>query len=155
MKYMLIITSVVALAVASHNRGLVEVGPGGPAPAPNPEPIAVGPAILEFEPIAIGPAPVAPEPIIPVPTPVFPVEDIANPAPVNPIVQIILNINGQVSVPGIVGPKPPIGVLPTPVDVVDVAPEPVDIAPAPAPEPILIGTPVLPIPAQVMPDELN
>ncbi|KAJ8736031.1 hypothetical protein PYW08_006687 [Mythimna loreyi] len=158
MKYMLIFASAVTLAVASPHRGLVDPGAAGPAPAP--EPIAIGPAILDYEPIAIGPVPVE-QPIVPAPAPVLP-EEIAPPvapapAPVgSPLVQIILNINSPVSGPGIVVPQPPIEVAPAdPVQVVDSAPEPVQIGPAIVPEPVAIGVPILPPPAVVIPEELN
>ncbi|KAJ8735872.1 hypothetical protein PYW07_007492 [Mythimna separata] len=183
MKFMLIFATAVAMAVASPYRGLVDPGAAGPAPAPKDEPIAIGPVFLEYEPIAIGPElvelpivpgpvpvlpevvmpPVAPspeQPVIPAPAPVLP-EVIAPPvapapAPVgNPLVQIILNINGEVSSPGVVVPQPPIEVIPGPIHVVDSAPEPVEIGPAIVPEPVDIGVPIVPFPVDNLPEELN
>ena len=171
MKYMLLFASAVALAVASPQRSLVEPGAAGPAPVLEPiavgpavldfEPIASGPGIVDYEPVAVGPVPVEPELPIPAPAPVFPIEDIVPPvAPAaneNILVQIILNINGhQVSVPEIVAPHPPIEMAPAdPVHVVDTAPEPVYVGPVLVPEPVAIGVPVLPNPAVILPEELN
>nr|XP_021183164.2 calphotin isoform X1 [Helicoverpa armigera] len=147
-----------------------------------PEPVAVGPAIVEAgsEPISVGPA------LIDFPMPdggVVAEESIVAPAPVviapapaassTPLVQIILNINQAAAEasPIAVGPAViPEPIIPTPVQVVESAPEPVqvvEVAPVPAEpvqvveaapvpvEPVVIGTPVLPEAAVVLPEELN
>ncbi|KAJ8736030.1 hypothetical protein PYW08_006686 [Mythimna loreyi] len=148
MKFMLIFASAVALVVASPYRGLVDPGAAGPAPAPELEPIAIGPAVLEYEPVAVGPefvdlpTPEIVPPVAPVPVPVG-----------SPLVQIILNINTPVSGP--VVPQPPIEIIPEPVQIVDSAPEPVEIGPAILPEPVDITVPIVPYPAANLPVELN
>ncbi|PZC83113.1 calphotin-like [Helicoverpa armigera] len=148
-----------------------------------PEPVAVGPAIVEAgsEPISVGPA------LIDFPLPdggVVAEESVVAPAPVviapapaassTPLVQIILNINQAAAEasPIAVGPAviPEPIIIPTPVQVVESAPEPVqvvEVAPVPAEpvqvveaapvpvEPVVIGTPVLPEAAVVLPEELN
>uniref|UniRef100_A0A2A4K443 Cuticle protein n=1 Tax=Heliothis virescens TaxID=7102 RepID=A0A2A4K443_HELVI len=139
------------------------------------EPIAIGPAIIDqpqYEPVSVGPAwidtPIAPSPVA--------IVDGAAAADVSagaPLVQIILNINqaaadsspiavGPAVVPGPVRPEPVqvVEVAPEPVQVVEVAPVPVEpvqvVEAAPVPvEPVVIGTPVLPEAAVVLPEELN
>ncbi|PZC83110.1 hypothetical protein B5X24_HaOG208583 [Helicoverpa armigera] len=136
------------------------------------EPIAVGPAIVDF-PLPDGGV-VAEEPAI-VPSPVSIVDGsaVADVSAAAPLVQIILNINQAAAEasPIAVGPAViPEPILPTPVHVVDSAAEPVqvvEVAPVPAEpvqvveaapvpvEPVVIGTPVLPEAAVVLPEELN
>nr|XP_021183170.2 calphotin [Helicoverpa armigera] len=130
-----------------------------------PEPIAVGPAIVDFplpdggvipEPVlAPSPLPIAPSPVAIIPGPAA-----AEVAASTPLVQIILNINqaaagsNPISVGPAVIPEP---IIPTPVQVVESAPEPVqvvEVAPVPV-EPVIIGTPVLPEAAITLPEELN
>uniref|UniRef100_A0A2A4K438 Uncharacterized protein n=1 Tax=Heliothis virescens TaxID=7102 RepID=A0A2A4K438_HELVI len=129
-----------------------------------PEPIAVGPAIVDFpipdggivaEPVVVpSPLPIAPSPVAIVDGAV------ADASASAPLVQIILNINQAAadSSPIAVGPAVVPGpVRPEPVQVVEVAPEPVqvvEVAPVPV-EPVIIGTPVLPEAAVVLPEELN
>ncbi|XP_047030986.1 calphotin-like [Helicoverpa zea] len=148
------------------------------------EPIAVGPAIVDFplpdggvvaEPV-LAPSPL---PVIPSPVAIIPGPAAAEAASATPLVQIILNINQAAaeSHPISVGPA----IVPEPVQVVEVAPEPVQVvepapiapiavnpigvvapepvqvieaAPVPA-EPVVIGTPVLPEAAVVLPEALN
>ncbi|KAH9635808.1 hypothetical protein HF086_002368 [Spodoptera exigua] len=137
----------------------------GPAIIESPEPVAVGPAWVDFPLPDGGAAPIEPSPVAVIPGPVS--SEIATGTP---LVQIILNINQASAVPSpvIVGPATnPEAIMPTPVDVVDVAPEPVqvvevapepvqvvEVAPVPV-EPVVIGVPVLPEPVVVLPEELN
>uniref|UniRef100_A0A2A4K4U9 Uncharacterized protein n=1 Tax=Heliothis virescens TaxID=7102 RepID=A0A2A4K4U9_HELVI len=147
-----------------------------------PEPIAVGPAIVDAgsEPISVGPAiidfplpdggAVVEEPVV-VPAPA-----VIEPAPAaasTPLVQIILNINQAAAEASPIAVNPavvPEAIQPTPVHVVDSIAEPVqvvEVAPVPAEpvqvveaapvpvEPVVIGTPVLPEAAVVLPEELN
>ncbi|XP_063894051.1 calphotin-like [Helicoverpa armigera] len=143
-----------------------------------PEPVAVGPVIVEAgsEPISVGPAlveggVVTEESVVLIPAPA-----VVAPAPAassTPLVQIILNINQAAAEasPIAVGPAViPEPIIPTPIQVVESAPEPVqvvEVAPVPAEpvqvveaapvpvEPVVIGTPVLPEAAVVLPEELN
>uniref|UniRef100_A0A2A4IY80 Cuticle protein n=1 Tax=Heliothis virescens TaxID=7102 RepID=A0A2A4IY80_HELVI len=149
------------------------------------EPIAVGPALIDsFEPISVGPAiidfpipdgGVVAEPVV-APSPVAIVDGAAAPADVSagaPLVQIILNINqaaaeaspiavGPAIIPEVIQPTPVhvVDSVAEPVQVVEVAPVPaepvqvVEAAPVPV-EPVVIGTPVLPEAAVVLPEELN
>ncbi|PZC83112.1 hypothetical protein B5X24_HaOG208585 [Helicoverpa armigera] len=142
----------------------VQVGPAI-VDGPQYEPISVGLAIIDkpqFEPVAIGPALID----APVPSPV-----VVAPGPVAeasaPLVQIILNINQAAAGATPIVPEPviiePAPVIPMPVHPIGVvAPEAVPVEPvqvveaAPVPvEPVVIGTPVLPAPAVVLPEELN
>lgn len=98
-----------------------------------PEPVQVGPAFID-----------APEE-----TPPSPAAEVAAPTPKSPLVQIIVNINhasADVS-PVDVGPA----VIPRPVPesdhIEDSAPEPI--------EPVIIGVPILPSPAVILPEILN
>ncbi|XP_047030915.1 KH domain-containing protein 3-like isoform X1 [Helicoverpa zea] len=147
-----------------------------------PEPVAVGPAIVEAgsEPISVGPAlidfPMPDGGVIAEESIVAPAPAVVAPAPAaasTPLVQIILNINQAAAEasPIAVGPAViPEPIQPTPVNVVDSAAEPVqvvEVAPVPAEpvqvveaapvpvEPVVIGTPVLPEAAVVLPEELN
>lgn len=111
-----------------------------------PEPVQVGPAFID-----------APEET-PVKPP-SPAAEVAAPAPKSPLVQIIVNINhasADVS-PIDVGPA----IIPRPVPesghIEDIVPEPihvVDAAPEPI-EPVIIGVPILPSPAVILPEILN
>ncbi|XP_063385720.1 calphotin-like isoform X2 [Cydia fagiglandana] len=155
-----------------------------PQPEPilveEPSPVHVGLPILDF-PLPDGGAVTAVQPESPalVPAP------IVNPIPAAladaaaPLVQIILNINQASSGAAPVAPAPvetpvidiqPVQVVeeavneetivPTPVVVVDSAPEPVqvvDVVPEPEPEavPIEIAVPIVPIPVVNIPIDLN
>ncbi|XP_013136994.1 PREDICTED: 36.4 kDa proline-rich protein-like [Papilio polytes] len=111
-------------------------------------PVHVGPAIIdEYEPIHVGPAIVDEQevaPVIPAPS--------ANP----PLVQIVLNINSPVNVPGspvVVETIP----QPTPVQVVEEAEvvDPVIVVDKPViTEPVIVA-PIVPSPVVVLPDILN
>uniref|UniRef100_A0A2A4K3N7 Uncharacterized protein n=1 Tax=Heliothis virescens TaxID=7102 RepID=A0A2A4K3N7_HELVI len=136
------------------------------------EPISVGPAIIDF-PIPDGG--IVAEPVV-APSPVAIVDGAAAPADVSagaPLVQIILNINQAAAEASPIAVNPavvPEAIQPTPVHVVDSVAEPVqvvEVAPVPAEpvqvveaapvpvEPVVIGTPVLPEAAVVLPEELN
>ena len=151
----------------------------GPALIDSFEPISVGPAIIDF-PIPDGgivaePV-VAPSPLPIAPSPVAIVDGAATPADVSagaPLVQIILNINQAAAEASPIAVNPavvPEAIQPTPVHVVDSVAEPVqvvEVAPVPAEpvqvveaapvpvEPVVIGTPVLPEAAVVLPEQLN
>ncbi|XP_063894052.1 uncharacterized protein LOC110371312 [Helicoverpa armigera] len=140
----------------------------------SPEPIAVGPAIVDqpqYEPVSVGPAWID-APIAPSPVAIVDGSAVADVSAAAPLVQIILNINQASDLsPIAVGPAViPEPIIPTPVQVVESAPEPVqvvEVAPVPAEpvqvveaapvpvEPVVIGTPVLPEAAVVLPEELN
>ncbi|XP_030032311.2 actin cytoskeleton-regulatory complex protein PAN1 [Manduca sexta] len=153
----------------------------GPAIIEHP-PSAVGPAIIEAGDIAVGPAIIdfplpdggaASAPVVPGPA--------AAPAAVpasSPLVQIVVNVNapaGAGPVVDAVADKPmdiidvmpvvdPVQVVDTPivVDPVQVVDTPivvdpvqvVDLTPAVI-EPVAVGTPILPVPAINLPEELN
>lgn len=155
---MLIIASLIAVAVA----GPVAPGIPGPAPVVEESPISVGPAIIDaFEqvPISVGPAIIDGFELAPI---------IISGPDGTPLIQIILNINAAAAE---VIPSPaetpvvPEVIIPGPVNIVDnvdaeIVPEPVEIGtpilpevvvPGPvnivdnviAPEPVIIGTPVV------------
>lgn len=148
-------------------------------------PIAVGPAVIDsFEPVAIGPAIVdfpltETGEVITTPAEAPVVVDAPAASPSAPLVQIILNINQvQSSVEGVsvapvrpepvvvpVRPEPvavpePIVIVdnwPTvdPVEVVEISPvQVVDVEPV-AIAPVIVGTPIIPVPAVILPDVLN
>ncbi|CAH1640386.1 unnamed protein product [Spodoptera littoralis] len=113
-----------------------------------PEPVAIGPAIIDY--------PLPEEaPVVPP----SPAAEVAAPVPKSPLVQIIVNINhasadvSPVDLGPAIIPRP----VPEPGHIEDIVPEPVhvvDAAPEPV-EPVIIGEPILPSPAVVLPDILN
>ncbi|XP_026743449.1 actin cytoskeleton-regulatory complex protein PAN1-like [Trichoplusia ni] len=167
---LVLFASLMAVAVAAPQNGLVVPVAAGPAPAPVFDgPIMTPVPTPAFNPILCPPSGmlrkvdvssacagvIAPQPVITAP---------AAPSPSNPspLVQIILNINQEASAAPVVAPEP-VQVVETapipvePVQVVEIAPEPVQVvdeAPVPS-EPISIGDPILPVPVVPLPADFN
>lgn len=156
MKFLLAFVAVVAVAVAQPTKR------PQPVSADSYEPIAVGPAIVDL--------PTAPSPVV--------IGDI-NPSQPAPLVQLIVNVNQPESSP--IAPAPVVvpseETQPHPVIVVEqpailpvpeIAPQPVIIVEQPESvlepvqvvevvpvEPVIVGTPIIPAPAVILPDTLN